>query len=705
MTWLPELQTDDYGGKALVAFVLLWYGSYAWSFVSNLWRNDRTAGKEPHGTRSYSQSDGQRIVKQEIRNSGPRTRVNTGFVLPSWIHHARMLPAKSAHAFRYPTLYFAVSLKHLEKGHCDLGWDRRLFCWTDSSQERQRLALTALEASDYLAAPTASHLVAKGSWLFKLGQELHSRGWLKSPQDLEDDCFDIWAVTMPSFLGYHGINPLTVYYIYRSDGISNPDNKRPRGSLWLCLLEVHNTFTERHLYILPTAEGEDRELTLTATAQPERTLKERAREEKARGDGLSWLVQKRRGDYDHQWTFPRSFHVSPFNDRGGYYRLYLKDLWHSSEGLPSLDVRLLLMEPQTEGDEFAQGQGEGEIWQPLLRKKILATLSSYEHASQKQPRPLTAGNLLHALARQPFDLVLTFVRIAWQAAKLHYGSPKLDVYNKPEMSVASARSDRSLRPRRLVVDAPPFDGVGWPPSLNKTQLERVQSSGIDDRSSPEAELRNGSLMWTQPSSSDEEGKRRFCELVKRSNVAVRLVRPDGHSEKISPERRSGHPEGELTVYLLSPAFFSDLLLYGNPRLALLLGSRIGRRWGVSDPVLLERLFDETDEAKQARGAYCKGARSWAAWVRRQHEQWAERQAQPYTLKRTRVGSIGHGHSLLDEMSASNWNLAISLLTLHYGLAAQEAAFRWMRARYVPGTEPWLEWRHGAQLVAREESQP
>ena len=42
-----------------------------------------------------------------------------------------------------------------------------------------------------------------------------------------DELYDAWMLTMPSYLGFEGINPLTVYFGYKVD-----------GSLWLVVLEV-----------------------------------------------------------------------------------------------------------------------------------------------------------------------------------------------------------------------------------------------------------------------------------------------------------------------------------------------------------------------------------------------------------------------------------------------------------------------------------
>lgn len=530
-----------------------------------------------------------------------------------------------------------------------------------------------MESVDYLGDSQ------KSSWLAKLEVELQQRQWLEPHQRLSADDYEVWAVSMPSYLGFHGINPLTVYYIYRK-------RNDKRDGLWLCLLEVHNTFSERHLYVLPAGKGED--------AEREEEGKAANANERA-GDGISCRVEHRRRDYEHQWTFPRSFHVSPFNDRGGYYRLYLKDLWRpgsSEEALPTLDVRLLLLEPGAP-PAAPEGADEQEVdallasrpATPLvLRKKILATLSSYPHDSEKAPQPLTAGHLISRLARQPLDLVLTFVRIAWQAAKLHYGRPRLDVYNKPEPSIAVGEKQRRLKAT--------FDGIGWPPSTNATQLER------EGRQSPTS----GALLRTLPTSTDEMAKERFLAVVARSNVPVTLVNPNGSVEEI-PAKATHSQAPALTVYLMSPAFFSDVLFYRTPRLALLMGSRVGRRWGVSDVALFEQLFESAAEAPDlARTTSPTRQLRLIQWVRKRHENWAQRLArEPAPIDDEDERS---SMNLLDVVLPPTLGLAWSVWTLHMVLVLQEAIFRWVRARYVPGTEPWLEWKEGMRLMREDEDQ-
>lgn len=613
-----------------------------------------------------------------------------GWILPSYIHHSRMLPKTSTHTFRYPTLYLCVPLQALEQGQCNLGWKNRLFRWNGNGQKLPRkLSLTALEAIDYLGSEEEESLLAK------LEGELRKRGFFDQQDDSiltkPDSHFEVWAITMPSLAGMHGINPLTTYYIYHRD----KDGRR--GSLWVCLLEVHNTFSERHLYVLPAGRGEDEELD-SNDAQSHTT------ETGPSGDGLSWKVERRRPAYDHQWTFPRSFHVSPFNDRGGYYRLYLKTLFADGESMPTMDIRLLLLVPDEEvparleiNPEEASASIPSSIAnqtkQPFLVKKLLATLSSHPSSSRQRPIPLTSRNLLLSLSRQPFDLSLTFIRIVWQAAKLHY-SKKLDVFGKPDMTIRGALKDAAPKTN---VDVGDWDGIGWPISSNATQIERTSRNptDIDSDSLPV----NGSLYWPEPTFIDEAFRDRFLRVARRSrSISLRLISSNGHIETVPSMEETVL---ELKIYMMSPTFYTDVHLYSYSQLAVLMGSQIGRRWGVNDVELFHRFFRELQLpiAGQSDQKQLNQIRT----IRRNHYKWAHGLAgvsSPTLDTFLKPVARSEETSVLDLAEPYTSNEVWSLQLTHWTAIAGEKVFRWVRARYTKGTEPWLEWHRGLELHHR-----
>lgn len=144
--------------------------------------------------------------------------------------HARFLPTEAKHIFSYPVLFFGIDLKELEDGKLDMG---RLFGYIPSGWR-----LTALRPDGYLDATPGKGLREK-LWAHLdrhgVGRELART---------------IYTVTMPAYLGMEGINPLTVHFCYS-------ENEGKGRRLEATVLEVHNTFGERHLYVLRSGEKED----------------------------------------------------------------------------------------------------------------------------------------------------------------------------------------------------------------------------------------------------------------------------------------------------------------------------------------------------------------------------------------------------------------------------------------------------------------
>jgi len=142
-------------------------------------------------------------------------KLNPGraYILQNQVSHTRLLPVASKHCFVYPTLSLLLSLHSLENRQLDLlgGW---LFSYGGVWGR-----VTGLRTSAYLHDSPGQD---KRSIMQKLVDVLDQRGWPGC------NLHDAWLMTMPSFLGIEGINPLTVYFCYRRD----------ISSLWLVILEV-----------------------------------------------------------------------------------------------------------------------------------------------------------------------------------------------------------------------------------------------------------------------------------------------------------------------------------------------------------------------------------------------------------------------------------------------------------------------------------
>ncbi|EJD05057.1 uncharacterized protein FOMMEDRAFT_154227 [Fomitiporia mediterranea MF3/22] len=320
------------------------------------------------------------------------------YILENTTSHARHLPVSSSHAFAYPTLALFVSLDSLES-HClnlGSGW---IFGYSEAKYGWWRWRLTGLKSEGYLHDYDYSSTLDSDTGSSKINVNKNPRrNFIK--EKLTSVLFrfghdasqldDAWMLTMPSYLGIEGINPLTVFYCYKKPGEIMSDCVT---RLWIVVLEVHNTFGERHVYVLQTGSQH---------------------EDKATAPGFT-----------HSWTFPRQFHVSPFNDRSGYYTCSITAPPHPPPSLSSSTATLALNKTNLSDSPIALPRIRIQLYTPDKKLKLTASLRSTSAV------PLTTPTLLATLVRYPITLFLSFPRIAWQAFHLHYRR-RLDVYARPE---------------------------------------------------------------------------------------------------------------------------------------------------------------------------------------------------------------------------------------------------------------------------------
>ncbi|KAF5376132.1 hypothetical protein D9615_007686 [Tricholomella constricta] len=404
-----------------------------------------------------------------------------GYILENQVTHARRLPVAAAHAFTYPTLSLLVSLNALEDNTLNLGrgW---LFGYGGIWGR-----LVGLRASPYFADKTGADIRGK------LDEVLRDRGFGCEGESrvLED----AWMMTMPSFLGFEGINPLTVYFGYKA------------AELWLIVLEIHNTFGETHVHVLEIGRNED-------------------------------LPGSRPKGFDHQWTFLREFHVSPFNDRSGFYTVSIRSPTHSpipsstwtTHTSPRPAIRVHLHTSSLSSLDSTSIPG------PLKLTALLRPTSTH---------PLTTSNLLYVLSRAPFTLLLSLPRILAQAWTLHYRK----------------RLDAFLRPEPL------------PPPPTST--------------SPETHQSGGGIKWLSAGPLERYARRRveafLREQVEEQHVRITIAAADpalpDHVLLPSSPRRTTCSKGEddnediphLVITYLAPRFFTLLFTCPSAEHALLLG--------------------------------------------------------------------------------------------------------------------------------------
>ena len=144
----------------------------------------------------------------------------TSHLIPAHTTHCRLLPTPSRHTFTYPLLYVGVDIDSLESGSLDL--PMRLHVYGGSPITK----ILGLRSDGYLGT-------GKATFRSKLDVLLSEHGCKRSEMGR------VWLVTMPSFIGWEGINPLSIWYCY------GKVKDEEQAELECIVLEIHNTFGEK----------------------------------------------------------------------------------------------------------------------------------------------------------------------------------------------------------------------------------------------------------------------------------------------------------------------------------------------------------------------------------------------------------------------------------------------------------------------------
>ncbi|KAH7882061.1 hypothetical protein F5I97DRAFT_1931782 [Phlebopus sp. FC_14] len=620
-----------------------------------------------------------------------RRALPRAYVLTMQVTHVRLLPPQSRHSFMYPTLSLLVSLDALDSGSLDIpvhliGSWLQLHLFRYGSRFG---TLLGLRSDGFLSSGRGETSTRR-----KLDEVLRVREKLGGQSgDAAKHVKDAWMLTMPSILGFEGINPLTVYFCYQGD-----------GQVVGVVLEVHNTFGEGHIYVLEMGKDED--------PMPP-------------------------AGYDHQWTFPRTFFVSPFNDRTGYYTVAIK--------LPSH-----VPFPVSDGEKHGTGTMNPSV-RIYLHEETLSS-SDPDSNSQLYPGPLklfallrptsarvlTSHTLLGAMATTPLSLLLTLLRIWKEATVLHY-KKGLDMVGKPEAIPSSVRT-----------------------RVGEGDDHRCSCFGLGtkDRTATSTEPQaaseqSGGIIYRSPTLLERYARWRLFAFLRyrlrslrkfmERDVRIMLIPADPsvpvmafwldggpvmpgtgrvalqatnyctsktiHGDIIQSEENAGctrnanekninsggirNHDGTLRILYVTPKFFALLLTAPNAELALLLGAD-GETEGqeifkVSDDVLFMDVFgsringsreDESVSAENTRN-------SWLCTL----TQNIRLLAVPRTLLRS-LGS--HGRYLrpthpLEALRSSTSIRIIDLLVVFALILSEwveEYIYKVAGVRFVEGTEPW-----------------
>ncbi|RDB23789.1 hypothetical protein Hypma_009308 [Hypsizygus marmoreus] len=511
----------------------------------------------------------------------PRPR---GYILENQVTHARLLPADSTNTFTYPTLSLLLSLDAVESHSLDIGrgW---IFGYGGIFGR-----LVGLRSQPYFGDRGSRKTIRT-----KLEALLRDRGFSEVLEDA-------WMMTMPSFLGFEGINPLTVYFCYKS------------GTFWLTVLEIHNTFGETHAHVLQVGEEEDERCAM---------------------------------GYDHQWTFRREFHVSPFNDRSGFYTVTVRAPTHpptqavldSAESFginpPRPSVRVHLHTPSHSNPS-----------QPGLLKltALLRPVSS---------KPLTASSLMLALSHMPFALLLSLPRILAQAWTLHY-KKRLDVFLRPE-------------------PLPPTSTLNWGAGSDAAAADDVRPGG--------------GVKWQDEGLLERYARGRVESFLRRRVEELDVVISLTPANPAFPTRifkPSSRPDcsacPHLVISYLSPRLFIFLFVSPSASHALLLGSETEKILFVSSKELFISVFSPPPSSS---------SKMIISSLQR--------------LRATRIPStlplsIPLRHPLDNESTKSKISSFLVLRTIFFLEWLEEWVFHAAHARIVPGKEPWKQWERANALL-------
>jgi len=243
------------------------------------------------------------------------------------VRHSRLKPV--SHQFAYPTWFVLLPMRSLRET-------------PSKALPRNRLGLVSFHDRDH-GDGRADSL----QWLDEL----------LAQEGVRDADGEVWLHCYPRVLGF-AFKPVSFWYCHRRD-----------ESLAAIVVEVNNTFGERHCYLL-------------------------------HGPSLGWGREQRAA---------KAFHVSPFcNVQGSYRFRFMRTDLHPR------DASLRIQPPRTVV-RVDHDDAEG----PLLQTSVSGRLA-----------PLTRRSVLAAFARMPLLTLGVVARIHWQALKLW--SRRVPFVRKPE---------------------------------------------------------------------------------------------------------------------------------------------------------------------------------------------------------------------------------------------------------------------------------
>jgi len=204
-----------------------------------------------------------------------------------------------------------------------------------------------------------------------------------------------YFMTAPKFLGY-SFNPVSFWYLYSAE-----------RKLSAMILEVNNTFDERHMYFLKPSEDPPEEI--SHSYEESATIEALPILKNGTAQPMSTGLPRKPTRFTNSWT--KEFHVSPFNSRNGTYSLVAYDpLYPSMSGRGSVNNTVTLKSSKA-------------------YSKLVARI--FSEGVPVDPQTMSTWHKLKFLGSWWWVGFVTYPRIVREAGKLFFRR-KLHVWFRPE---------------------------------------------------------------------------------------------------------------------------------------------------------------------------------------------------------------------------------------------------------------------------------
>lgn len=424
--------------------------------------------------------------------------------------------------------------------------------------------------------------------------------------------------------------------------------------------------------------------------------------------------------YHYSWTFPRSFHVSPFNSRNGFYRLDLVDPFPafapgnasaSAKGTaPTSSARRVPAHPEI--------KVLLRLLTPSKTVKLQALLASSPKHHPVALHPSNWSIILRTIANYPLSLLMTTPRILYQAYRLHYDK-KLAVYPRPEPRYTGAEGEWN---------PPELDGVECVDQADEAAGAATEKNGAgvgigigwQDESWGERMARGLVSRWCEARAREVGMGVEITFLDRRTPLTFGMgtATPSGKDSSGEPAVASSNGKSYsdgvdeyrrmLKIKTADPKFFTNLLVAPTRFHWLVLAPKL--LTSVSSPALFEELFfaptpqETTTSGSENRSTPVSNPRQKQNTLQRL----AARRRHQYLFFLFSHSLIAPPPHLVNYPSDKHFTVSLGLYDQLRVLVVvalftftemlEERIMRAVGAVFVPGREPWKIWERALRRL-------